>query len=55
VKVGGKENACVLGLTADLPTVGYLTLQRIMCWIGHKLWNLKQKKDSRFIEGVVEV
>jgi len=49
-----KQDASVLGLTADLPTVVYLTLQRILYWIGHKLWNLKQK-DSRFIERVVEV
>jgi hypothetical protein len=55
VKVGGKGDTSVLGLTADLPTVGYLTLQRIMYWIDHKLWNFKQKKGSRFIERVVEV
>jgi len=55
VKVEGKGDTSVLGLTADLPTVGYLTLQRIMYWIGHKPWNLKQKKDSRFIERLVEV
>ena len=55
VKVGGKRDTSVLGLTGDLPMVGYLTLQRIMFWIGHKLWNFKQKKDSRFIERVVEV